>query len=161
MELTFNDSGDNMDAEMFREPHFLFLEERVENVNLDILPVDGDRMLKELADGNMVIARSKKDFLYIVESDDMYHMFSHSVGAPGGGQKQMPIDEKNTAIVSKIAELADALYVAEFDREMEIYSVMYTAEQGILDLFPNEDLDTDEMVDFSLPEEKKSENNDG
>jgi len=126
----------------------------VENVNLDILPVDGERMLKELADGNMVIARSKSDFLYIIESDGILYMFSHTIGAPGGGQKEFPMDEKVTAIVKKIADLSDAVYLAEFDKNMEIYSVMYAAEEGILSLFPG-NFGGDEMVDFGPPPEEE------
>jgi len=124
----------------------------VENINLDLLPIDGNRMLEETAAGNLVIARSKNDFLYIIEFDEAVHMFSHTIGAPGGGQKQFPRDEKTIAMVKKIADLADAVYKAEFDKGMNLYSVMATAEQGILEMFPGDDRSSDGMVDFSIPE---------
>lgn len=122
----------------------------MENINLDLMPADGERMLEEISKGNMSIARSKNDFLYIVELDDVYHMFSHTIGAPGGGQKQYQKDEKGAAIVKKVADLADACYVCEFDKGFNIYSVMATAESAILDMFPGEDRSNDGIVDFSL-----------
>jgi len=125
----------------------------MENINLDLLPKDGERVLRELAAGNMVIARSKNDFLYILDFDEEFHMFSHTPGAPGGGQKQFPKDEKYTATVRNLADLADALYLAEYDKSMNLFGVMYTAEEGILAMFPGDDRENDSMVDFSLPDE--------
>jgi len=127
----------------------------VENINLDILPNDGERILKELEAGNMVIARSKNEFLYMLDYNGEYHMFSHTPGAPGGGQKQFPKNEKYTAAVSKFADLSDAVYVAQFDRGLNIYGVMYTVEEAILSMFPGDDRDSDGIVDFGLPEEKE------
>lgn len=120
----------------------------MENINLDLLPKEGARMLEEIAKGNMVVARSASDFLYIIEFDNMIHMFSHRIGAPGGGQKQFQKDEKSTTMVRKIADLADAAYIVDFDKNMNLYSVMFTAEQAILDMFPGEDRDNDGVVDF-------------
>ena len=120
----------------------------MENINLDVLPKDGGRVLKELADGNMVIARSKNDFLYIIDYDGQFFMFTHTSGAPGGGQRQFPKDEKYTATVRNLAEVSDAVYVAEYDKSLNLYGVMYTAEEGILSMFPGEDRDSDGMIDF-------------
>jgi len=119
-----------------------------ENVNLDLLPKDGQRVLEELAAGKMVIARSNNDFLYILDFDDQFHMFSHTIGAPGGGQKQFPKDEKFTATVRNISDLADAIYTADFSRDMNLYGVMFAAEEGILSMFPGDDRDNDEIIDF-------------
>ena len=124
----------------------------MENINLDILPKDGGRLLKELADGNMVIARSKNTFLYIIEFDGQFHMFTHIPGAPGGGQRQFPKDEKYIAVVRKLADISDAVYMAEYDKNLNLYGVMYTAEEGILALFPGDDRTGDGMVDFGLPD---------
>jgi len=120
----------------------------MENINLDVLPKDGERILKELADGNMVITRSKNDFLYIIEFDEQFHMFTHTPGAPGGGQRQFPKDEKYTATVRNLANISDAVYVAEYDKNLNLYGVMYTAEEGILSMFPGDDRDNDGIVDF-------------
>ncbi|MCL2124834.1 MAG: hypothetical protein FWH33_02460 [Oscillospiraceae bacterium] len=126
--------------------------ENTESVDLDVLPKDGDRILEELAAGNMVITRSNNDFLYIVEFDGQFHMFSHTPGSHDGGQRQFPKDEKYTATVRKLADISDSVYVAVFDKNMNLYGVMYTAEEAILSMFPGDDRDNDGMVDFGLPE---------
>ena len=120
----------------------------MENINIDMLPKDGGRMLEELAAGNMVITRSKNDFLYILDFDGLFHMFSHTAGAPGGGQRQFPKDEKYTTTVKKLADISDAVFLVEFDKNLNVYGVMSTAEDGILSMFPGEDRDGDGMVDF-------------
>jgi len=122
----------------------------MDNISLDVLPKDGERLLRELAEGKMVVARSKNDFLYILDMNGEFHIFTHAAGAPGGGQKQFPKDEQYTAIVKKMADLADALYVAEYDRSFNLYGVMYSAEEGILEMFPGEDRDSDGVIDFGL-----------
>ena len=124
----------------------------VEDISLDLLPKDGDRMLKELSDGNMVIARSKNEFLYILDFDGQFHMFSHTPGAPGGGQRQFPKDEKYIATVRNLANISDAVYVAEFEKSLNLYGVMSTAEEGILAMFPGEDRDVDGIIDFGAPD---------
>jgi len=43
------------------------MEISVENIQLDVMPKESERMIEELAAGNMVVARSKHDFLYIVD----------------------------------------------------------------------------------------------
>lgn len=127
----------------------------MENVNLDLLPKEGDRLLKELGQGHMVIVRSKNDFLYILDFDGKFHMFSHTPGAPGGGQKQFPKDEKYTAVIRKLADLSDAVYKAEFDRGLNLYGVMASAEEGILSLFPGDDRAKDSDIEFVIPEKDK------
>ena len=119
-----------------------------ENVDLDLLPKDGERVLEELTAGKMVIARSNSDFLYILDFNGQFHMFSHTIGAQGGGQRQFPKNEKFTATVRNIADLSDAMYVASFNKNMNLYGVMASAEEGILSMFPGDDRDNDEIVDF-------------
>ena len=122
----------------------------MDNIDLDLLPKDGDRVLKELADGNLVVARSKNDFLYILDFDGQFHMFTHTPGAPGGGQKQFPKDEKFTATVRKMADISDAVYLVAFDKNLNLYGVMATAEEAILEMFPGEDRDADGVIDFGV-----------
>ncbi|MDR3311435.1 MAG: hypothetical protein LBS90_08850 [Oscillospiraceae bacterium] len=117
-------------------------------VNLELLPNDGDRALAELKSGKLVAARSARDFLYVILQSGEFHMFSHTVGAPGGGQRSFPENEKYAATVRKIAELADAVYSAEYDRDMNVYGVMSTAEDAILSMFPSEDGETHGTVEF-------------
>ena len=125
----------------------------MDNINLNVLPKDGERMLEELSLGNMVIARSGNSFLYIIDFNDTYHMFTHTPGAPGGGQKQFSKNEKHTVMVRKLADISDAVYMAQYDKGLNLYGVMYTAEEGILAMFPGEDRESDGTIDFGLPEE--------
>ena len=125
----------------------------MDDINLDVLAIDGEVMLKELSEGKMVIARSKNDFIYIVAYDDNFHMFTHTAGDEGGSQKQFPVDEQNTAIVRKVAELSDSVFKAEFNQEYNLYGVMSTVEEAILELFPGDDRDLDGTVDFGLPDD--------
>jgi hypothetical protein len=130
----------------------------MEEISLSRLPKDGARMLAELDKGNMVIVRSKNDFIYILDFDGQFHMFSHTPSAPGGGQRQFPKDEKHIAAVRKLTDLSDHVYVAEFDRELNLYGVLATAEDGILHLYPGDDRDGDSTVEFGIPE--KDDNGD-
>jgi hypothetical protein len=130
----------------------------MDNINLDILPKEGERILKELGEGKMVIARSKNDFLYILDFNGEFHMFSHTPGAPGGGQKQFPKDEKHIAIIRKLADLSDNIYLAEYDKGLNLYGVMASAEEGILSLFPGEDRDKDSDIEFIIPGKDAQEN---
>ena len=131
----------------------------LDKIQLDMLPKDGERVLAELAAGNLVISRSKNDFLYILDFNGQFHMFTHTPGAPGGGQKQFPKDEQYTATVKKLADIADAVYVAVYDKSLNLYGVMYTAEEAILDMFPGEDRENDGIVDFTPPEHSDNESN--
>jgi hypothetical protein len=124
----------------------------LESINLDVLPKDGERLARELAKGNMVAARSAGDFLYIIERDGRFAMFSHRPGAPGGGKKEFPKDEKYKAAIRKIADMSDSIFLVEFDPAFDIYGVMYSAEEGILSMFPGDDRDGDATVDFEIPD---------
>jgi len=128
----------------------------MEPINLELLPKDGEAIMKALEKGNMVVARSKADFLYVLDFEGEYHMFNHTPGAPGGGQKRFPKDEKHHAIVRKLPALSESLYVVEFQKEMNIYSVMASAEDGILSMFPGSDSDADGEIEFIVPSEGKS-----
>ena len=123
-----------------------------DDINLDVLPKESERVFKELSDGNLVIARSKNDFIYIVAFDEQFHIFMHTPGQESGAQKQYPVGEEAFAVVRSVIELADVVYMAVFDKSLNLYGVMYTAEEGILEMFPGDDRDSDGMVDFSPPD---------
>ena len=124
----------------------------MDEISLGRLSNAGGVLLEELEKGKMAIVRSKNDFLYIVEFDGQFHMFSHTPGAPGGGQKQFVKDEKHIAIITKLTELADHVYSVEFDKSMNLYGVMATAEEGILHLYPGDDRDSDSDIEFHIPD---------
>jgi|GEM_PF-839090 len=132
-------------------------QDQKDQITLDLLPKEGERVLAELREGHMVIARERNNFLYILERYNEYHMFSHMPGSQGGGQRRFPADEKYQASIRKLTDLADATYVCIFDESMNLYGVLQTAEEGILSMFPGEDRDADAMVEFKPWDRKKKD----
>lgn len=125
-----------------------------QNIRLDVLPKDGNRILEELSKGNMIAARSKNDFMYILDEGGEYRLFSHTSGTSTGGRNSFPKNEKHTAMIRSFAEVSDALFLIEFDRRMNFYGVLASAEEGILSMYPGDDRDADEMVEFFVPQKK-------
>ena len=123
-----------------------------DNISLDVLPKEADELMKALDNKNMAVARSKSDFLYILESDGEFLLFSHTAGTPGGGRKKFPKDEKYTAMIRNLANLADALFQVEFDKSLDLFGVMASAEEGILTMFPGEDREGNGDIEFIVPE---------
>ena len=121
------------------------------NITLDVLPKDGNRIVEELSKGNMVAARSKNNFMYVLDDGGDYRLFSHTPGTPNGGRNSFPKNEKNTAIIKSFAEMSDALFLVEFDRKMNLFGVLASAEEGILNMYPGNDRDADETVEFFVP----------
>jgi hypothetical protein len=122
-----------------------------DNIRLDVLPKDGTRILEELSKGNIVVARSKNDFMYVLDEGGEYRLFSHTPGTPNGGRKSFPKNEKHTAIIRSFAEVSDALFMVEYDRKLNFHGVLASAEEGILSMYPGNDRDADETVEFFVP----------
>lgn len=125
-------------------------------IDLEVVGKDGDRILDELEQGKLIAARSKDDFLYILDREDQYLMFTHAVGSPEGGSKRFPKDEKHQAIVKQLAKAADAVFAATFDEKMNLFGVLSSAEHGILSLFPGEEGE-DGTITFGIPGENNTE----
>ena len=124
----------------------------MEHLEMTLLPKDGVALLAALESGAMVVVKSKQDFMYVILRNDEYHMFMHTVGAPNGGSKRFTADEKYTAVVKNFAELSDLLVSVAFDdKTMNIYNVMASAEEAILDEFPDGSGEPDAIVDFTPP----------
>jgi hypothetical protein len=124
------------------------------NLTLDVLPKDGNRILEELSKGNIIVARSKNNFMYLQDGGAEYCLFSHVPGSPGGGRKTLPKNEKNTAVMRSFAGIADAIFLVEYNRDMDLFGVLASAEQGILSMFPGDDREADETVEFLVPQAK-------
>jgi hypothetical protein len=130
----------------------------MEQLQLELLPKEGDKVLEALKAKHLVVARSKNDFMYILLRNKQYNMFMHSPGASDGGRKQFPEDEKYTAIVKNFAKLADMCVSVRFDeKKMNLFHVLASAEDAILTEFPGSDRDADEAVDFTPPTEREED----
>ena len=131
-------------------------------IDLEVVGKDGEKLLEALKQGKLAVARSRDDFLYILDREGEFQLFSHHLGAPEGGSKRFPKDEKHTAVVKNLAGVADAVFAATFDESMELFGVMASAEHGILSLFPGaEDAESDGMIDYSVPGEPQEEGMEG
>lgn len=122
-------------------------------IDLEVLGKDGDKLLSALGAGKLVCARSRDDFLYILEKGGEYHLFTHHLGSPEGGSKRFPKDEKYTAMMKSLATVADGVFAATFDPDMNLFGVMASAEHGILSLFPGRGTEEDGVITFSVPGE--------
>jgi hypothetical protein len=125
-----------------------------DKLTLDLLSKDWNCVQEELAKGNIVVARSKNDFLYILDEGGDYVLFSHTAGSPGGGRKTFPKNEKYTAVIRNFFEISDSRFLVEYDKTMDLFGVLASAEEGILTMYPGEDRDADESVEFIVPESK-------
>ena len=122
-----------------------------DGIGLEILQKDGDKLVEALKLGRMAAARSGNDFLYITDSDGKYRLYIHTPGAPGGGRREFPKDEKHTAIIRNIAQVSDSLFSVEYNKEFDVRGVMASAEEGILSMFPGNCRDADEDIEFIIP----------
>ncbi len=125
---------------------------------MGILPRKGDNIIEQLNCGNMVVARSKNEFLYIVDINDKFHLFYHTPGAASGGKKQFEKNEKHIAVIRNIANLSDSLFEVAFDIDSDLYGVMASAEEAILTAFPGDNRDADEDIEFVIRDRKNSSN---
>jgi hypothetical protein len=113
-----------------------------------MLARDGDALFDALDRGEIVAARSKTHFLYILAANECFQLFSHTTGATSGGKKSFPIDEKHRAVVKNLATVADDLYAIGFTAGMDLYGVMASAEEAIC-----ADADGDGDITFVIPGE--------
>jgi hypothetical protein len=121
------------------------------NVKLDVIPKDAEKIFEALSEGKMVIARSKNEFLYVTDEGSEYQFFMHTPGSAEGGRRSFPKNEKYAAIVKNLVTLADALFSAEYDKSMHMGGVLACAEEGILSMFPMQGEDGGEDIEFIIP----------
>ena len=107
-----------------------------ENICMEQLPKDGKKLEEALEQGKLVVTRVADDFLYFLDGGDVYRMFSHSAGKPQAGRRMQPKDERMPEMLAALAQEADALFSVEFDPAMDIPTVLYSAEEAILETFP-------------------------
>jgi hypothetical protein len=122
-----------------------------DKINLKILARDGGGLMDALDRGDMIAARSKEHFLYILVSDGRFQLFSHMTGAAGGGKKSFPIDEKHRAVVKNLANMAESLYSVGFAADMDICGVMASAEEAVCATFPDCGADGEGDIEFVIP----------
>lgn len=102
-----------------------------EQITIAPLAKDGEKLIASLEKGNMVAILSQMEIMYTLLRGD-YLCYIHPIGAEEGRAKRLPRDTQHRAVVKNLAELADQLFEVEFEKNMDVMSVMVTAENAIV-----------------------------
>ena len=121
----------------------------MEDICMEQLSGDGKKIEDTLAQGKLVVVRSGDGFLYFLEDGDYYRMFSHTAGQTQAGRRMQPKGSNCSAMFEELAKTSDAMFAATFDPQMDIPSVLYQAEDAILEAFPMKG--EPEKIDFTAP----------
>lgn len=117
-----------------------------EKISIGPLEKNGEKLIAALEKGNMVAILSGMEIMYTLLRGD-YLCYIHPIGSEEGRAKRFPRDTQHRAVVKNLAELADQLFEVEYEKHMDVMSVMATAETAILNFLdsigqlPVEDFD--------------------
>lgn len=119
----------------------------MEDICMEQIPKDGKKMLEALDAGKLLVVRTKDDFLYFLDAGETYQMFSHTAGQVQAGRRLQPKDRTKPEMFDQMAQSVDTAFSVEFDHAMDIPTVLYSAEEAILQAYPM--VGEEEKVDFS------------
>ncbi len=114
---------------------------------LEQLPKDGALFEKTVSEGKMLVLRSKDEFIYMVDGGSNYRMFNHTAGQYRAGRRLHPKGSKDNELFEGAAKAVDMAFAVTFDPAMDLPSVMYNAEEAILEAYPM--VGEEEKLDFS------------
>ncbi len=119
----------------------------MDDICLEQLPKDGKKLLEALNAGKLAVLRTRDDFLYLLDAGENYQMFSHTAGQTQAGRRLQPKDLTKPDAFDQMAQYAETVFSVQFDRAMDIPTVLYSAENAILEAFPM--VGEQEKIDFS------------
>jgi len=119
----------------------------MEDLCMEQLQKSGEKFIEALNAGKLLIVRSVDDFVYFLDAGETYQMFSHTAGQIQAGRHIQPKSQTKPEMFQDMAEKVDAAFAVEFDRSMDIPTVLYSAENAILEAFPM--VGEEEKLDFS------------
>lgn len=119
----------------------------MEDICMEQLPKEGKKMLEALDAGKLLVVRAGDDFVYFLDAGENYQMFSHTAGQTQAGRRLQPKHMVKPEMFDTMAEGVDSAFTVEFDRGMDIPTVLYSAENAILEAFPM--VGEEEKIDFS------------
>lgn len=122
------------------------MEEKKE-LALEQLPKDADKLQETLNEGKLLVLRSKDEFIYMVDGGNDYRMFNHTAGQYRAGRRMQPKSSKDREMFEGAAKTVDMAFAVTFDPAMDLPSVMYNAEEAILEAYPM--VGEEEKLDFS------------
>ena len=114
---------------------------------LEQLPKDADKLQETVEQGKMLVLRSKDEFIYMVDAGNDYRMFNHTAGQYRAGRRVQPKGSKDHEMFEGAAKAVDMAFAVTFDSSMDLPSVMYNAEEAILEAYPM--VGEEEKLDFS------------
>ena len=119
----------------------------MEDLCMEQLQKDGKKFIEVLEEGKLLVIRSVDDFVYFLDAGDAYQMFSHTAGQMQAGRHIQPKSQTKPEMFADMAAKFDMAFAGEFDRAMDIPTVLYSAEEAILETFPM--VGEEEKLDFS------------
>lgn len=114
---------------------------------MEQLPKDGKKFVEILSEGKLLVVRSADDFIYFLDAGINYQMFSHTAGKPDAGRRLQPKENTKQEMFDDMAGKIDMAFAVDFDHTMDIPTVLYSAEEAILETFPM--VGEEEKLDFS------------
>lgn len=119
----------------------------MEDLCMEQLVKDAAKFVETLDAGKLLVIRTKDDFIYMLDAGDNYQMFSHTAGQMNAGRRLQPKELAQKDMFEKMAKAVDTAFAVEFDHAMDIPTVLYSAEEAILEAFPM--VGEEEKLDFS------------
>lgn len=121
-------------------------EAHANDVQLNLLEKDGDKLLAALEEGYMAAILSEMEIMYIF-LDSGFRCYIHPIGSEEGRAKRLPYSPECRSVVKNLANLADHMFKAKPQKGMDVMGIMQAAENGILSFLsatgqmPAEDID--------------------
>lgn len=119
----------------------------MEELCLEQLTKEAAKFVETLEAGKLLVVRTKDDFIYILDAGDNYQMFSHTAGQMNAGRRLQSKELAQKDMFEKMASAVDTAFSVGFDHSMDIPTVLYSAEEAILEAFPM--VGEEEKLDFS------------
>ena len=129
----------------------------MEDICMEQLPKEGKKLIEALDAGKLLVARTRDDFLYFLDGGENYQMFNHTAGQVQAGRRLQPKSWTKPEMFDELAKSSDTVFAVEFDRAMDIPTLLYSAEEAILETFPM--VGEEEKIDFSSYGKPVSEEN--
>lgn len=117
------------------------------SIALEQLPRDGGKMQQALGEGKLLVLRTRDEFIYFLDAGSEYRMFNHTAGQVQAGRRRQPKSERDGEMFAGAAKAVDAAFAVEFDPSMDVPTVLYSAEEAILEAFPM--VGEEEKIDFT------------
>ena len=105
---------------------------RENQIRLEPLKKDGEKLMEALEQGHMVAVLSKGEIFYAF-AGKAYECYIHPIGSEEGRCKRFEKTEQNRAVIKNLANLADQLFDVTYEKHMHHLGVMASAEQGIVE----------------------------